>query len=133
MCKECINKHIKEKKEHCYYIIRKAEKNDLHTHCPNHNLEEYSYLRKKSMFGYHLCKFCESSRKMLRIPVEKGECFLNKLKETIKDGVEYLDNYCKNLYNCLVESINNNPELLKKAKEIYDNFLIRNRRVLFYY
>ena len=68
------------------------------------------------------------------IPIEKGKCFLNQLKEIINNGVEYLDVYCQNLYNKLIESIgSNNKELLKKAEEVYNNFLNRNRRALFYY
>ena len=139
MCEECINKHIKEKKEHYYYIIRKVAKYDLHTHCLRHNLEEYSYyLTEDFMIGYHLCKFCnfdddDPDTDIVRIPIEKGACFLNQLKEILKNGVEYLDNYCQNIYNHLINSIKNNPDLLKKAKEIYEKFLIRNRRVLFYY
>ena len=51
---ECVNKHIKEKdnENHQYYIIRKANKKDLHTHCPYHNLEEYSYYFKKVCLKY---------------------------------------------------------------------------------
>ena len=139
MCEECINKHIKEKKEHYYYIIRKVAKYDLHTHCLRHNLEEYSYyLTEDFMIGYHLCILCnfdddDPDIDIVRIPIEKGACFLNQLKEILKNGVEYLDNYCQNIYNHLIKSIKNNPYLLKKAKEIYEKFLIRNRRVLFYY
>jgi hypothetical protein len=47
--------------------------------------------------------------------------------------VEYLDIYCQNIYNHLINSIKGNQNLEKKAKEIYDKFLIRNRRVLFYF
>ena len=51
----------------------------------------------------------------------------------MKEGVEYLDIYCQNIYNHLINSIKGNQNLEKKAKEIYDKFLIRNRRVLFYF
>jgi len=51
----------------------------------------------------------------------------------MKEGVEYLDIYCQNIYNHLFNSIKGNQTLEKKAKEIYDKFLIRNRRVLFYF
>ena len=141
MCEECINKHIKEKENenHRYYIIRKACKDNLHTHCPRHNLEEYSYyVTEDFMMGYHICKFCNVDEDdmdidVIRIPIEKGACLIYQLKEILKNGLEYLDVYCQNIYNQLIKSINNSPELLKKAKKIYDNFLIRNRRVLFYY
>ena len=141
MCEECINKHIKEKdnEQHTFYIIRKASEKNLHTHCPRHNLKAYSYyVTEDFMLGYHICEFCDVDEDDMdtdikRIPIEKGACFLKQLKEILKNGVEYLDVYCQNIYNQLIKSINNDPELLKKAKEIYDNFLIRNRRVLFYY
>ena len=143
MCEECINKHINEKdnKRHRYFIIRRASKENLHTHCPRHNLKEYSYyVNEDFMLGFHICESCNVNvdelsmdTDIIRIPFEKGACFLKQLKEIIKKGVEYLDVYCQNIYNLLIRSINNDSELLRKAKEIYDNFLIRNRRVLFYY
>ncbi len=140
MCEQCINEHIQQNKRHNYYVIRKAIKNkDTHTHCPRHNLQEYSYyILEEIMLGFHICNDCRIGPRnrntdIIRIPIEKGVCYLNQLKEIIKKGVEYLDIYCQNIYNHLIKSIKNNPELLKKAKEIYDNFLIRNRRVLFYY
>ena len=140
MCEQCINEHIQKNNQHNYYVIRKVIKNkDMHTHCPRHNLKEYSYyVLEEFMLGFHICKDCKvgpfnSETDVIRIPIEKGVCYINQLKEIIKKGVEYLDIYCQNIYNHLIKSIKNNPELLKIAKEIYDNFLIRNRRVLFYY
>ena len=139
MCEECINKHIKSKEKHRYYIIRKAPHDDLHTHCPQHNLEEYKYyVTEDFMLGFHCCKFCQiddddPDMDVIRIPIEKGECYVNQLKEIIKNGAEYLDKYCKNIYGHLIKSINGDPDLITKANEIYDNFLIRNRRALFYY
>ena len=53
------------------------------------------------MIGYHCCELCEigddfDDETVIEIPKEKGECYLKQLKEIIKDGVEYLDNYCYN-------------------------------------
>ena len=138
MCVECINEHIKTNKIHNYYIIQKYNKNDYHTHCVDHDLKEFDYYYTNSLMGYHVCESCEinddysSDYDFIRIPVELGFCYVTQLKEIIKNGVEYLDNYCKNIYDNLIKSINSD-ELLKKAKKIYDDFLIRNRRVLFYY
>lgn len=59
MCEEYINKHIRKKdnEEHKYYIIKKASEDDLHTRCPTHNLEEYSYyVTEDFMLGYHICQ-----------------------------------------------------------------------------
>ena len=139
MCEECINKHIQENEMHNYYIIRKVLDNNYYTNCPRHKLEYKYYITEDFMIGYHRCDECnmdnidEYDDTIIEIPKEKGECYLNQLKEILKEGVEYLDKYCQNLYNLLIKSIDKNPQLLKKAKEIYDKFLIRNRRALFYY
>ena len=93
------------------------------------------------MLGYHCCDLCDLSEAqedydsdIIAIPIEKGKCYLNQLKEIINNGVEYLDVYCQNLYNILIKSIGNkNIELLKRVEQIYNNFLIRNRRALYYY
>ena len=139
MCEECINEHIKANKEHNYYVIQKAAKDDFHTHCINHDLREFKYYyTEEFMTGFHVCELCECEPDILgefefvRIPVELGVCYVNQVKEIIEKGVEYLDNYCKKIYDILIKSINSD-ELLKKAKKIYDDFLIRNRRALFYY
>ena len=92
MCVECINEHIKTNKNHNYYIIQKYNKKDYHTHCAEHNLKEFDY--------YYT----------------NGFIYVSQLKEIIKNGVEYLDNYCKNIYDILIKSINS-EELLKKAKK----------------
>lgn len=138
MCEECINKHINEIKDHRYYVIQKACSIDIHTHCPRHNKEYKYYATEDFMLGFHICELCnikddDPELDIISIPKEKGGIYLNQLKIILNKGVEYLDIYCKNLYNKLICSINNNQELLKDAKKIYDNFLIRNRRVLFYY
>ena len=139
MCEECINNHIKEKKDHYYYIIRRVTLEDNNnTMCRRHNLEYSYYVTEDFMYGYHICDSCEvdyndPDQDIIRIPKEKGECYFNQLKQILKDGVEYLDTYCQNIYNHLINSIKGNQNLEKKAKEIYDKFLIRNRRVLFYF
>ena len=138
MCEECINKHIQENENHELYLLRKVLDNNYYTHCPRHNLEYKGYITEHYIIGYHYCEKCSpdyinNDETIIEISKEKGECYLNQLKEIIKEGVEYLDKYCKNLYNLLIKSIDKNQELLKKAKEIYDKFLIRNRRALFYY
>jgi hypothetical protein len=138
MCEECINNHIKEEKDHYYYIIRRALDNNNNTICRRHNLEYSYYVTEDFMYGYHICESCEvdegdPDQDIIRIPKEKGECYFNQLKTIMKEGVEYLDIYCQKIYNNLINSIKDNQNLEKKAKEIYDNFLIRNRRVLFYF
>ena len=141
MCEECINNHINEKgnENHYYYIVRKILNKNYHTICPKHKLEYKYYYTEHHMLGYHLCESCDKGYtngiddEILDIPKEKGEIFLKKLKSIISEGVEYLDKYCKNIYDLLIKSINKKPDLLQKAKAIYDDFLIRNRRVLFYY
>ena len=142
MCEECINRHLEEKQKvnenHYYYIIRKYLKNlTSNTICLKHNLE-YSYYELMEMsIGFHLCKKCEFSddpeSDIMTINKKKGECYFNQLKQVIKNGVEYLDIYCNNIYNHLMNSLKDNQELMKKAKEIYDKFLISNRRALFYF
>ena len=141
MCEECINKHINEKEfeGHEYHLIRKVGK-DLNylTICQKHKLEYSYYLLMDFAFGQNICEKCNipddvSDLDVLNISKEKGECYFNQLKQIIIDGVEYLDVYCKKIYEYLIINIKNNPDLIKKAKEIYDKFLIRNRRALFYY
>ena len=144
MCEECINNHIKEEKgkDHYYYIIRKVEDKNFHTYCPRHDYKEYMYyIIEDFALGFHCCEECDLTEAqndpdsdIFLIPKEKGKIFLNQLKEIINNGVEYLDVYCQNIYNILIKSIGSeNIELLKKSEQIYNNFLIRNRRALFYY
>ena len=141
MCEECINAHInmKEFENHELYLLIKADKiSTKNIICPNHNLEYIYYYLMDFAYGFNVCKSCkidynDPDSDILIIPKEKGECYFNQLKQIIKEGVEYLDIYCKNIYENLINSIKNKPDLIKKAKEIYDKFLIRNRRALFYY
>ena len=142
MCNECINEHVKQKEyeEHNYYHILKADKdsNKRNTICPEHNLENYYYISMDFTYGDNVCKKCDidyddPDNDIIRIPTEKGECYFNQLKQIIKKSVYYLDIYCKNIYDNLINSIKDKPDLIKKAKEIYEQFLVRNRRVLFYY
>ena len=141
MCEECINEHIKneENKDHHYYIIRKVSKDyTRNTICPEHDLEYTYYVNEDFFLGYHICDKCEVDEDdpdtdIIYIEKQKGECYFNQLKKIIKKGVEYLDVYCNNIYENLMKSIKNEPDLIKKAKEIYDKFLIRNRRALFYF
>ena len=141
MCEECINAHInmKEFDNHEHFLLIKADKTSTkNIICPKHNLEYVYYYLMDFVFGFNVCKNCkidynDPDSDVLVIPKEKGECYFNQLKQIIKNGVEYLDVYCKNIYEKLIDSIKNKPDLSKKAKEIYDKFLIRNRRALFYY
>ena len=141
MCEKCVNEHIKkeENKSHYYYIIRKVNKESKsNTICPEHNLEYTYYANEDFAFGYHICDKCEVDQNdpdldIMRINKDKGECYFNELKRILKKGVEYLDIYCKNIYENLIKSIKNNSDLIKKAKDIYDKFVIRNRRALFYF
>ena len=140
MCEECINAHITENDDHYYYIARKIVNNNYYTHCPKHKLEYKYFLTEHFMTGCNRCPSCIEGfisngidDELLVIPIEKGEFHLNQLKSIITEGVEYLDKYCKNIYDILIKSISKKPDLLQKAKKIYNDFLIRNRRVLFYY
>ena len=138
MCEECINEHIQkeENKDHYYYIIRKVNKDNKSCFiCPKHNLEYTDYITEDFAIGFHICNECKLNDywDIIYIEKEKGECYFNQLKKIIKKGVEYLDIYCNNIYENLMKSIKNEPDLIKKAKEIYDQFLIRNRRALFYF
>ena len=142
MCGDCIDEHIKkeEYKDHQYYHLSKANKdsNKNNTICSDHNLENRYYLLMDFAYGFNICEKCDiddndPDNDILRIPKEKGECYFKQLKQIIKNGVDYLDIYCKNIYEQLIKSIKDTPDLIKKAKEIYEQFLIRNRRVLFYY
>ena len=142
MCEECMNNHLKEKREHYLYEIQKIHPKPIYTNCYLHDYKEFKlYVTENFMWGYHRCELCDLNNDdlipdfdVIEIPKEKGECLLKQLKELIKDGVEYLDIYCQNIYNILIKSIeSNNPQFLENATKIYDNFLIRNRRALFYY
>ena len=141
MCEKCINEHIKkeENKDHNYYIIRKVIKgNNSNTICPEHNLEYTYYANEDFAYGFNICDKCEVDQEdpdldITYINKDKGECYFNELKLILKKGVEYLDIYCNNIYENLINSIKNNPDLIKKAKDIYDKFIIRNRRALFYF
>ena len=137
MCEECINNHVKEYQSHNYYIIRKNIKEDNNSTCYKHNKEYKYYITDGFAFGYHACESCKirygSDDVLTTINREEGECCFNQLKQIIKEGVEYLDIYCKNIYENLSNSIKDDPSLTQKAKDIYDKFLIRNRRLLFYY
>ena len=120
MCEECINKHINQEEEHRFYIIMKSFQKNIHTHYQRHNFKEYKYYATEDLFmGFYCCELCEingddfSDLDVISIPIEKGAIYLNQLKTLLNTGVEYLDIYCKNLYNKLIESIGNNPELLK--------------------
>jgi len=75
--------------------------------CRIHNLEYNYYVTEDFMYGYHICDSCEvdyndPDQDIIRIPKEKGECYFNQLKQILKDGVEYLDTYCQNIYNHLI-------------------------------
>ena len=139
MCEDCINEHIskEENKSHNYFIIRKVFDDDnRNTICPRHDLE-YNYYVMEDLVGYHICDKCEVDEDdpdsdFIYIEKQKGECYFNQLKKIIKKGVEYLDIYCKNIYEKLMESIKNEYDLINKAKEIYNKFIIRNRRALFF-
>jgi hypothetical protein len=74
-----------------------------------------------------------SDSDLSEIAKEKGECCLSQLKVIVKNAVVYINVYCKNIYENLIQFIKNDSTLINKAKSIYDNFLIRNRRALFYY
>ena len=141
MCEECINQHInmKEYNNHEYYLLQKDfgdfKKNII---CPKHNLEYSYYLLLDYAFEQNACESCnlhqdDNDMDIHIIPKEKGKYYFNQLKQIIKNGVDYLDIYCKNIYDHLNNSIKDKPDLIKKAKEIYDKFLIRNRRALFYF
>ena len=140
MCEECINEHLKkeENKNHYYYIIRRVIKDNKSCFiCPKHDLEYTHYITEVFALGFHICDKCEVREDddwdIIYIEKEKGECYFNKIKKVLKKGVAYLDVYCNNIYEHLMKSIKNEPDLIKKAKEIYDQFLIRNRRALFYF
>ena len=137
MCEECVNNHVKEKKEHNYYIIRKVIKGENNSTCYRHNKEYKYYVTDGFAFGYHACESCQirfhSDEDCYTINKQEGECYFNLLKEIIKEGVDYLDNYCKKLYESLSNSIKDDSDMSKKAKDEYDKFLIRNRRLLFYF
>ena len=140
MCEDCINNHINEQENeiHNYYIIRKAIKDsNSNTFCRKHNLEYSYYVVMDFALGFNICKSCQfkgdGDDDIFYINKEKGQCFFNQLKEIIKNGVDYLDIYCKNIYEKLLNSIKDNPDLTKKSKEIYDKSLINNRRALFYF
>ena len=140
MCEECINEHIKkeENESHNYFIIRKVFNDDNRiTTCPRHDLE-YNYYVMEDLVGYHICDKCEVDEDdpdsdFIYIEKQKGECYFNQLKKIIKKSVEYLDIYCNNIYEKLMESIKNEGDIIEKAKEIYNKFIIRNRRALFYF
>ena len=141
MCEECINEHInmKEYENHEYYLLRKAFGDyKRHTMCPKHNLEYSYYLILDFAFAQNACESCnlhedDDEMDIRVIQKEKGKCYFNQLKQIIKDGVDYLDIYCRNIYEHLNNSIKDKHDLIEKTKEIYDKFLIRNRRALFYF
>jgi hypothetical protein len=117
----------------------KSYKKNEYTNCPRHDYIEYKYYvtDEDFFYGNHCCEKCSINEDydidINKIPKEKGLCYLKEVKELIELGINYLDDYCKNLYNKLIKSINDDKILFKKAKEIYEQFLIRNRRALFYY
>ena len=139
MCEDCLNEHLKKEKDHQYYYIMKSYKKNEYTNCPRHDYIEYKYYvtDEDFFYGNHCCEKCSINKDydidFNKIPKEKGLCYLKEVKELIELGINYLDDYCKNLYNILIKSINDDKILFKKAKEIYEQFLIRNRRALFYY
>ena len=140
MCEDCINEHLNKEKNHQYYLIRTPYDENVHTNCPNHNFIEYKYyITEHIVYGYHICEKCnfnnsyDEDSDIIPINKEKGLCYIKQLKELIELGINYLDDYCKNLYNILIKSINKDQNLMKKAKEFYEKFLIRNRRALFFY
>jgi len=137
MCEECINKHLEEEERHYYYVIRKVIKDKNISTCYKHNKEFKYYISDGFTFGHHACELCQirfdSDEDLFTINKQEGECYYNQLKQIIKEGVDYLDIYCKNIYENFYNSIKDEPDLAKKAKDIYDKFLIRNRRLLFYF
>ena len=141
MCEKCINDHIQkeENKNHYYYILRKVIKGiNSNTICPKHNLEYTYYVSEDFAYGFNICNKCkydpnDPDLDITYINKDKGQYYFNELKLILKKGVEYLDVYCNNIYENLIKSIKNNPDLIKKAKDIYDKFIIRNRRALFYF
>ena len=141
MCEKCINEDIKKNKEHYYYIIRIPYEENIHTNCAKHNFKEYEYFiaDEDFMCGYHICEDCEFDDEnnygndIYHLNKELGVCYVNQVKDLIEIGVVYLDDYCKKLYDRLIKSIGKDENLINKAKELYKKFIIRNRRVLFFY
>jgi hypothetical protein len=140
MCENCINEHIQKENDHQFYLIQKASEDNFQTNCFKHDNREYKVyatIIEFENFGYHFCEKCDLPQvdegDYYTINKEKGLVYLKQVKELMELGINYLDDYCKNLYNLLIKSINKDKILMKKAKELYDKFLIRNRRALFYY
>ena len=124
MCEECINAHITKNDDHYYYIARKIGNNNYYTHCPKHKLEYKYFFTEHFMTGCNQCPSCIKGiisngidDEILVIPKEKGEFHLKQLKSIISEGVEYLDKYCKNIYDILIKSISKKQDLLQKAKK----------------